>query len=421
MSNSLRLLVILAILLVPFTYVMGQEVEMQATINEAYFWDDGGTPILSANIPIVIEIQGANNTATPVMGMSVPWHFYGTGDVSTINWIDVGGEMTEPAIVLKNGFEGSNYWDLATLIFIDSWNGSLPDTVCFVGIGGIDPDGKWPNDRVMLTRIEFNLSIQMAAGDEGMICVDSINHNNNSYDWLFSASGEHMQSSFGGPYCWSVALCSANDGDSDGFGSACDNCPETYNPDQADSDGDGTGDVCDNCPDTSNPDQEDIDVDNTGDMCDNCPSIENPNQNDTDGDDLGDLCDNCPETTNQNQDDADGDGIGDLCDICPQDSDPAQLDTDGDNFGDMCDNCPSVSNANQDDSDGDSIGDACDNCPDVANALQIDGDNDGIGDACDGSEDKICGDINGEYGLNILDAVYLINHLYKNGPVPVCE
>ncbi|NIV26077.1 MAG: thrombospondin, partial [Gammaproteobacteria bacterium] len=35
------------------------------------------------------------------------------------------------------------------------------------------------------------------------------------------------------------------DDDNDGIGDIADNCPLTYNPDQADSDGDGVGDVCD--------------------------------------------------------------------------------------------------------------------------------------------------------------------------------
>ncbi len=421
MSNSLRLLVVLAIVLLPITAVLGQEVDWNATINEAYFWDDGGTPKLSANRPIVIEIQGANNSDYKIIGMSVPWHFYGTGDVSTISWIDVGGEATAPSIVLKNGFEDLIYWDMATFIDITSWDGMLPDTVGFAGISMGQPDASWPNDGLMLTRIEYNLSIQLAPGEEGMICIDSIDHNNSGYDWFFAGAGEDLQSSFGGPYCWTVSQCTANDGDGDGFGSACDNCPDVYNLDQADADGDGFGDLCDICPDDFNPNQTDSDGDEIGDGCDNCPDVQNPDQDDSDGDSIGDLCDNCPDDANLDQADSDGDGIGDLCDICPLDYDPDQSDGDEDGIGDMCDVCPQNYNPDQDDVDGDNVGTACDNCPDVANSSQIDSDHDGIGDACDGTVNKICGDINADFGLNILDVIYLINHLYKDGPFPICE
>ena len=46
-----------------------------------------------------------------------------------------------------------------------------------------------------------------------------------------------------------VALVSTGPMVSDGFGNACDNCPQVFNPDQADADLDRQGDVCDCAPD----------------------------------------------------------------------------------------------------------------------------------------------------------------------------
>ncbi len=93
------------------------------------------------------------------------------------------------------------------------------------------------------------------------------------------------------------------DGDGDGYGDTCDNCPSVYNPTQADADADGIGDACDTCTDT--------DHDNfgnpgySGNTCtvDNCPTTYNPTQTDADADGLGDACDTCI--------DRDRDGYGD--------------------------------------------------------------------------------------------------------------
>ena len=44
--------------------------------------------------------------------------------------------------------------------------------------------------------------------------------------------------------CIMTGLCDEFDTDSDLWGDVCDNCPEDYNPDQADEGDDGTGDAC---------------------------------------------------------------------------------------------------------------------------------------------------------------------------------
>ncbi len=145
---------------------------------------------------------------------------------------------------------------------------------------------------------------------------------------------------------------------------AGDNCPEVYNPIQADIDNDGIGNACDTFTDS--------DEDEVQDSVDNCPSIHNPLQQDSDEDGLGDACD---ETDSSN--DRDDDRIADNEDNCPDTYNPTQSDSDEDGLGNACDD------ENGLDIDEDGWPNEEDNCPEVFNPSQADTDEDGIGDTCD--------------------------------------
>ncbi|MEE9442111.1 MAG: S8 family serine peptidase [candidate division Zixibacteria bacterium] len=101
--------------------------------------------------------------------------------------------------------------------------------------------------------------------------------------------------------------------------------------------------------------------------------------------------------------DTDEDGILDDGDFS---GDPNDNPCTGGEIANCDDNCVDDYNPNQEDIDGDGIGDVCDSCP-------------GHPHQCGSCYiPHILGDVNMDGNVNILDVVYLINYVYKEGPEP---
>ena len=164
--------------------------------------------------------------------------------------------------------------------------------------------------------------------------------------------------------------CVDHDGDHACLG--FDNCPEVANPDQADRDEDGYGDACDGCPEVAD-DQRDGDLDGAGDACDVCLDLAD-DQADGDEDGVGDACDNCPAQPNPEQGDRDENGVGDFCDVGCEDGP----------FEEVC-------NQLDDDCDG-ATDEGLEGCGCVEEEIACDGIDEDCDDAVDEGLHNACGE-----------------------------
>ena len=293
---------------------------------------------------------------------------------------ELGIETFDPGVYLVTILDGEHGYMNPT-----GWYGAGDDSDQHLTFPPPIADGDWA---VIYPTVEFGFYIN--SGDGDFFTENALNFDGYDHAWVFEntkgcgyiVAFEDLQ--YGGDEDYEDRIIEVvPDSDEDGVPDCSDNCPQVYNPDQADGDVDGVGDACDNCPDVGNPGQEDGDDDGVGDACDGCPD-------DPDKTEPGECGCGVPDT------DSDGDGTADCNDGCPDDPDKTEpgecgcgvpdTDSDGDGVADCNDNCVDTPNPGQDDVDGDNVGDVCDNCPEVYNPSQADSDDDGIGDACEAQQ-----------------------------------
>ena len=138
----------------------------------------------------------------------------------------------------------STMFDLALNIDYYGVTGSGADTVAFWGASLLQPGMEPGFDEVVLG---ITIGPIPPESDGLTICLDSSFFPTNG-TWLWATGAMGYYPEWSGQRCFEVVhIPCCEDMDADGVPDMADNCPEMYNPDQADFDGDCVGDACQTC------------------------------------------------------------------------------------------------------------------------------------------------------------------------------
>ncbi len=187
-----------------------------AKIDAQYLNNDG---CIYKDSTFVLEVWLYNDYGT-LLGGSWPFTLYSDdGSITTIehvadpagisaDLVPFGTSYNDSSIFLYNGWEST--WSMFNIWYGTGWDGNLPDTINF---SGISMSG-WPTTADTTLYFGFNLKINT---DGASFCIDSVDHANDTYDWLF----DDPDFKFGdadSATCWCVGtLSDVASFDKDGF------------------------------------------------------------------------------------------------------------------------------------------------------------------------------------------------------------
>ncbi len=181
-------------------------VDFRVEFNSRFF---GGGQYIPGGRYFTIDIY-MNNTDAQRNGFSIPLCIYGPQNdgVERIYWVNAGGlQETGGSVQILNGFgpDGDRFLG-GNEIHVSSWDGILPDTINHTTW---TTSNGWQDDEGELLVYRFHASTDYVSPliDYLQLCIDSIAHSDPSLDWLWQpASGP-----FGGPYCTMVADIDCDD------------------------------------------------------------------------------------------------------------------------------------------------------------------------------------------------------------------
>jgi hypothetical protein len=177
-----------------------------------------GADTLWAGVPFTVDLYMNNNDGFDHLGYSLPLYFYSPDQsLTAVSHRNVHGygaqtidfphiQYNDSSILMLNGF--NDIWNFMNCWYGFSWDGLLPDTInhTTASLTG------WPSGLGEKLYIKFAFITE----ETGVFCVDSLDHPNDAYDWLFDPVGSNYP--FNGPYCWTIATPPFMCGDADNNG-----------------------------------------------------------------------------------------------------------------------------------------------------------------------------------------------------------